>query len=220
MPKVACIVSDLHGHERTLKYIGNVSKGKCDYILVAGDITSADSGASPDPVFQYLNKIGIPIVAVLGNSDRLEFIEEYSNLENLRLLHFDWDIIDSIKIIGVSGIQRQNHGSNYFLTEAQFYHGLVKVYEDAGKPTDFILMSHAPPYGFGDITFDGEHIGSKGLRKFDEIYSPKIHICGHVHEDSGTFNLGKTLIINPGIQRPDQPILFLNLNNFKVGYIP
>lgn len=47
------------------------------------------------------------------------------------MLHFGIEKIENITIIGVSGMQPQNHGAFYYVSEAQFYHGLKKIYEQA-----------------------------------------------------------------------------------------
>ncbi len=219
MVKTACIIADLHGHPKTMRFIELAVKRGCDYILIAGDITSADLGNSPSPVFSFLDSLGIPVIAVLGNSDRLEFLDDYAGLSNVKILHFSSEYIGDRLIIGVSGVQTQDHGSFYYLTDAQFYHGLKRVYEDRGKPEHFILLSHAPPYGYADEMRDGEHIGSRGLRRFDNEFAPDIHICGHVHEARGIYSNGKTTVINPGIQRPDQPVLTLNIPEMSLGIL-
>lgn len=207
MGKKLCVIADLHGHSQTIRYLRNNVGQNCDYLLIAGDITEAYSDSLPLSVFDFLNSLGIPIIAVLGNSDRLEFLDEMSNYENIKILHFSFEYVEEIPIIGVSGIPPQLHGSNFFISEAKFYHGLKNVYDSLKRPDKFILLSHAPPFGFGDMARNGEHIGSRGLLKFDKEFKPKIHICGHVHEAKGIYELNGTLIINPGIQTPKKGLL-------------
>lgn len=50
-----------------------------------------------------------------------------------------------------------------------------------------ILITHFPPYGIGDLTRSGSHLGSKDLLTAIRRVKPKYHIFGHVHENYGIF---------------------------------
>jgi len=217
--KIACLVADLHGHMQTLRYLERAIRGKCDYLLVAGDVTSADSGKPAEPVFSFLDSLGIPVIAVLGNSDRPEFLEEFSKLKNVNLLHFSGVKVEGVSVIGVSGVQPQEHGSFFSVPETILYRGLKKAYEDAGRPEKFILLSHAPPYGVADELRNGEHVGSKGLRRFDEEFNPRLHVCGHVHGAYGIYANKFTTVINPGILTFGHHLMAVQLPELILGTI-
>jgi predicted phosphodiesterase len=65
-----------------------------------------------------------------------------------------------------------------------------------------ILITHGPPYGYGDKCDDGFVSGCEDLLKLitdDSLrpnVRPRLHIFGHIHEDYGTFYNGKTLFVN------------------------
>ena len=66
-----------------------------------------------------------------------------------------------------------------------------------------ILLTHAPPRGTLDTTYEGNNAGSKALR--DAYYNacddeaPTLWVCGHIHEAAGATRLGSTTIINCGM---------------------
>lgn len=43
-----------------------------------------------------------------------------------------------------------------------------------------------------------EHVGSVAIRKAIDEHHPILGMHGHIHESMGTFNVGRTLCINPG----------------------
>lgn len=61
-----------------------------------------------------------------------------------------------------------------------------------------ILLCHNPPYGLVDEAFNGEHVGSKIIRRAIETYPPSLVLCGHIHEAKGEATLGKTKVYNLG----------------------
>lgn len=49
-----------------------------------------------------------------------------------------------------------------------------------------VLVTHGPPMGVLDMTWDGEHVGCRDM--MNEILSrvrPRLHVFGHVHHDGG-----------------------------------
>jgi hypothetical protein len=63
------------------------------------------------------------------------------------------------------------------------------MYEEIPMDTD-IILSHGPPFGYGDTTcsrYGGIPAGSiAGLEAIQRI-QPKAFICGHIHEGRGLY---------------------------------
>lgn len=72
-----------------------------------------------------------------------------------------------------------------------------------------ILLVHQPPYGvldkvsakFAPKQWQGKHAGSHLILSYIKRKHPRFVICGHIHEARGEVRIGKTKIINLGMQQ-------------------
>jgi hypothetical protein len=48
-----------------------------------------------------------------------------------------------------------------------------------------VLVLHGPPLGYGDLTIDGYHAGSRSLHRRLQSIRPKLAVYGHIHEARG-----------------------------------
>lgn len=74
-----------------------------------------------------------------------------------------------------------------------------------------ILVTHDPPYGYGDASPDWEtkkidHYGSVAMLKTVLRVKPKVVICGHIHDAYGTY----TLTGNNGLDLRNEPVTIYN----------
>lgn len=51
-----------------------------------------------------------------------------------------------------------------------------------------ILITHGPPYGYGDLCYDGFRAGCVDLlNEINNRIHPRLHIFGHIHEEPGAW---------------------------------
>lgn len=50
-----------------------------------------------------------------------------------------------------------------------------------------VLITHGPPYGILDSTDQGEHVGCGALAVCVSMFSPRLHVFGHIHHSHGSF---------------------------------
>ena len=59
-----------------------------------------------------------------------------------------------------------------------------------------VLITHGPPRGIGDLTFDGRHEGCDDLRRRVATVAPRYHLFGHIHEARGQWRVEGTTFVN------------------------
>jgi predicted phosphohydrolase len=59
-----------------------------------------------------------------------------------------------------------------------------------------VLITHCPPFGILDRTFDGRHVGCEDLLERVREVNPKVHLFGHIHEARGMVKKGDTVFVN------------------------
>jgi len=76
-----------------------------------------------------------------------------------------------------------------------------------------ISDTHGSAGGILDQTIEGDRVGCEELAKAIKKIRPKFHICGHIHEGYGTFDLDGCTYINASVNTHqyklrNQPIVF------------
>lgn len=59
-----------------------------------------------------------------------------------------------------------------------------------------ILVTHGPPAGHGDRTFDQREVGCADLLDAVRRIQPRLHVFGHIHEGYGITREGETICVN------------------------
>ena len=71
-----------------------------------------------------------------------------------------------------------------------------------------ILVTHGPPFGFGDTTSGGQAVGCEDLLRRIRELQPRLHICGHIHEGSGVRSEGDTTYVNASVLGADYSVAY------------
>ena len=199
------IVAISDTHNRLPSILDSIPSG--DILIHSGDHTGTGSVESWANAMSQLNLISNKfkhIVIIAGNHDRgAEKNPELFNAicEQLGIIYLcdEEVVLDGIRI----------YGSPY--TPKFFNWAFMLDGEEAARtkwaaiPEGLdILVTHGPPYGYGDILAEngshpGESVGCSELKLAVGRSKPKFHIFGHIHEGYGKYQLGKSTLINAAI---------------------
>jgi Icc-related predicted phosphoesterase len=195
--KIVC-TADMHGYLPTIP--------RCDLLLIAGDICPAHNHGLEfqrewlDTVFRRWLMKDVPaeeIVAVWGNHD---LIAETRREEGGKTLYrhigppslpipFLTDRMyeyNGLKIWGMPWQLPFSEGWAFNLPEPALKEKCALIPRDVD-----VIVSHGPPYGMGDMTFDGRPAGSRSLRWTVGHHDARLVVCGHIHEDYGQWPLAR-----------------------------
>lgn len=202
-------ISDLHGNLPE-------PPPDADLLLIAGDICP-DFGSSysirKDGIYQaawlekqfkpWLQGHGIPTVGIWGNHD---FVGEHPalvpHLPWTLLQDNSWQSAEGMRVWGTPWVPGLPYWAFYGRQEA------LQARADLIPEGLDVLMSHGPPYGLGDFiptsekqrnkygNFGGEHVGDATLAVAIARASPRVVICGHIHEARGSYEFDDIPIYN------------------------
>ncbi|MCD6411848.1 MAG: metallophosphoesterase family protein [Thermoplasmata archaeon] len=171
--------ADLHGKQYRLnQFLEAIEEYSPDVAVICGDITHLGPGELAKIM---LDQIPIDVVAIPGNMDTKEVLE-YIEKSKARNIHLKSVEIKGQKFVGIGDVG--------------FHFDKKEIEEEVEIDEDSILVTHSPPHGVQDSVFLGMHAGSKFIRKLIEKYSPKLNLCGHIHENPGFSKLGRTVVVN------------------------
>ncbi|MFX1257916.1 MAG: metallophosphatase domain-containing protein [Promethearchaeota archaeon] len=173
--KVIC-TSDTHGMYNNLE----IPDG--DLFIFAGDISEIGHERELIDFNNFLGRLPHAYkIIVDGNHDLTP--EKISELiTNATYLQHELLEIENIKIWGTSW--------QYWLKdqiERTRNQMELSVFWQSISPDIDILITHFPPFGFGDLTRSGRHLGNMDLHATIRRIKPKYHIFGHVHEGYGIY---------------------------------
>lgn len=165
-----------------------------DVVIGAGDYCSLRRDLNR--VIEWLKVIKKPTILVPGNAESYdELVAACRDWSSAKVLHGNGVEIQGQLFFGIGGgIPVTPFGSwSWDFTEDQAERLLNKC------PKNTVLISHSPPKGILDKSSFGLHLGSKSIKKFIQEKSPKLVVCGHIHESCGKMEKhGACTVINAG----------------------
>jgi len=187
---------DIHMNPGNVESIPGIHSA--DQIIITGDITNFGSRKDAAKVLDKLMAVNTNIMGVAGNLDQPD-VADY--LEDIGVsLHGKGKIINGLGIVGLGGSNFTPFKTPYEFSEQQLATLLSQGISQVGEVKAHILVSHTPPFKTKtDKLLSGAHVGSTAVRTYIEQHQPLLCLTGHIHESRGQDNIGRTLILNPGM---------------------
>lgn len=194
--------SDTHFKHKYLKF--TKEQLKADMLICAGDYSGPNLPKKyiKDFIDWFHGKPHKYKILIDGNHD---FYAEkntddfrYMLPKNITYLQNEFVELGGLKIYGSPNTTTL--GWAYGMTENE----LEVVFEKIPQDVD-ILITHSPAYGTLDLSSSGWRHGSHALAKKMEQLKPKIHIFGHVHNDSGMIVKENTICANVSVFNGEDP---------------
>lgn len=178
--------SDLHGHLPDIP--------ECDLLIVAGDVTPVwnheldyQSEWLSGRFLSWLKSTPAKeIVWIAGNHDFALQVFSFARSERIHYLIDKAISIDGVSIYGTPWTP--NLPDWAFQSDGR----AEDIFSTIPEGLD-ILVSHGPPYGYGDRV-GWEHVGCSSLLTAIQQKKPRIMICGHIHSEYGVYSCGETTI--------------------------
>ncbi len=184
------VFSDLHRDKVAARSLVERS-GEADILIGAGDFAVMRHGV--DDVIRILKEVDKPTVLVPGNGESdVELREACTGWASAHVLHGEGVELEGVPFYGIGGgIPVTPFGEwSFDLTEAEADVMLT------GCPNDGVLISHSPPYGHVDEA-GGRHLGSHAVLDAIERATPRLVVCGHIHQDLVLEWQGRRLLATP-----------------------
>ena len=191
-PKRLLAFSDLHRDLDQAARLVEMS-AQADVVIGAGDFASVHEGL--EETIAALAPIEKPTVLVPGNNETTDALRAAcKGWPHAVVLHGEGGEIDDVEFFGLgAGVPVTPWDWSYDLDEAEAQRKL------AACPDGAVLVSHSPPKGHSDRGADGTSLGSEAVLEAIRERSPRLVLCGHIHEAWGTESrVGESKVINLG----------------------
>lgn len=158
-----------------------------DLFIACGDITHFGEAAFE---IEFLREMLVKTFAVPGNCDPPEMVDK---LEEIGVnIHGKKVKFGGLTFVGLGGSNPTPFDTLWEISEEE----IAAILEPLMEP-EAVIVSHAPPFGYLDTTWQGEHVGSRVLLEIVNKFRPRLFLTGHIHEARGIVE-GATMIVNPG----------------------
>ncbi len=187
-------IADIHGNRSQLRAILSRA-GAADLIVLAGDLTHLGNPDEAQAIVAMCRAHTPDVLTVTGNCDDA-LIEKYMALDGHSLTGTG-RIVDGIGFFGVSAAQ-PFIGNTWEVPESQLAAWAASGYAAVAGAARKALITHPPPHGFVDLSFQKTHAGSTAIREALDRYRPDLVVCGHIHEARGAATHNGATIVNCG----------------------
>ncbi len=184
--------SDLHRDLGQAARLAEMSAG-ADVVIGAGDFASVHEGL--EETIGALATIETPTILVPGNNETEDALREATAAWSAAtVLHGGGTTIDGTEFYGLgAGIPVTPWDWSFDLDDESAAEMLAPC------PEGGVLVLHSPPQGHCDANGSGDHFGSMALLAAIEERSPRLAVCGHIHESWGCQSrVGTTPVHNLG----------------------
>lgn len=190
------VIGDIHDDISQLKNIPCLKDAQG--LIISGDLTNYGGKAQAEKITSELKKVGLPILAQIGNMDLLE-VNAWLDKKGVNLHGHTLELAPGIAIFGGGGSTPTPMNTPTEFPEAEYAKIFESEWQNAKHYPMTVFISHNPPRDTAcDKLENGMHVGSTAVREFIEKEQPDICICGHIHESRGIDKIGRTSILNPG----------------------
>ena len=193
--------SDIHGNKALMAKLKEMS-AISDLVLICGDVGgkeyffrdildfSAQQRKDAEYLDSLLSDIGATSRFILGNDDWFEYdggnyLSKSEDIGGEHLVPFEY--------VGITPFNTNREANE---NKLRYELGKLTCADGSCPNENSIIVAHMPPYGAGDVLYNGSHCGSKAIRQWIEGVQPKLWLCGHIHEDFGMDNIGGTIVLN------------------------
>ncbi|MHA2274236.1 MAG: metallophosphatase domain-containing protein [Candidatus Kariarchaeaceae archaeon] len=185
-------IADTHSYQKNfINIYGNLPEA--DIIIHAGDLTNWGGRKELKRFARWWNELPYEHkILIAGNHDFCLY--DYPEMSELLDGHYLLDSSVTINGIKFWGSPWTPKFGNWTFMIDRFE--INKKWNKIPSNVD-ILITHGPPFGYGDFEIHTKsRVGCEHLyEKILEI-QPKLHICGHIHEDFGIRRIKNTTTIN------------------------
>lgn len=197
-------MADTHGRHANLE----VPEG--DLLIHAGDLTQRGTRPQLEQVADWLRSLPHRHkVVIAGNHD---FLFEEKPADARALFHGltyleDAEVtLEGLRIWG-SPWQPWFHAWAFNLQRGEAIDAKWRLIPEGID----VLVTHGPPSNLGDRCWDGRRVGCEDLSRHLARVQPRLHLFGHIHEDRGAWDLGKTRVVNVTTSECELPCTVLEL---------
>ncbi len=190
---------DIHESTSVLAEISDLAEA--EGVIITGDLTNHGTSYAVKGVIGAVETYNKSILAQPGNMDTNSVIE-YLDDQGINLHHQVKELAPGLGVIGIGFSTPTPFGTPSEVPESTLEQWLEECFEmaEAMNFDKLILVIHEPPADSKvDMIGNGQHVGSRAVRRIIEERQPDLVLTGHIHESKAVDTIGRSTVINPGM---------------------